>query len=302
MIKDKSSLYYKIDYNEKTRKELGWEPEWFGVDGSGSLNLLSDFKAQTLIKNIMTFQKKIGLNQDGLVGPMTYSRIYTERIAQEGDVFEVPGSESELEIIHDLDMYENFTKAYRTANRIKTDNINSIREIVIHWDATLSANHCINILKKRNISTHFIIDNDGTIIQLIPVKDVAYHAGNYNENSIGIDLSNAYYTKYNDWYIKNGFGSRPVIKSEVHGVKSTHLGYYPAQLDSLVALVNYLCKKYDIEKNVPLDDKGRLITTVFEPAVKKKFKGIICHYHLTKNKIDCQGLELDKLFPKSEEM
>lgn len=295
----------QFEYNRKSQIEFGWQLEWFGIE----TDLFSAGEAfdgddpspkwNELIRNIKATQKRFGLKEDGLVGPMTYSRIYTERIAEEEDHFETPES---FEIVHNLDLYESNTKSYRTSARIKTKKINSIREIVVHWDATLSAKHCINILNKRNISTHFIIDNDGTIIQLIPVKDIAYHAGSHNSHTIGIDLSNAYYTKYNDWYVKNGFGARPVIKSEVHGKESTHLGYYPEQLESLEKLVNYLCDKYNIEKSVPLNKDGKLITTVYDPAVKKRFKGVICHYHLTKNKIDCQGLELDKLFPKREEV
>ena len=39
-----------------------------------------------------------------------------------------------------------------------------------------------------------------------------------NQRGIGVEIANAYYTKYQDWYVKNGFGERPVVESaEVHG-------------------------------------------------------------------------------------
>ena len=46
------------------------------------------------------------------------------------------------------------------------------------------------VLEKRGISTHFVIDNDGTIVQLVDCNDIAWHAGNrkVNNASIGIDL------------------------------------------------------------------------------------------------------------------
>ena len=69
---------------------------------------------------------------------------------------------------------------------------------VTHWDVCLSADSCKRVLEKRGISTHFVIDNDGTIVQLVDCNDIAWHAGirKVNNVSIGIDFSNAYYTKY----------------------------------------------------------------------------------------------------------
>lgn len=40
---------------------------------------------------------------------------------------------------------------------------------------------------KAAVSAHFVIDRDGTIFQLLPISDVAWHASQANSHSIGIE-------------------------------------------------------------------------------------------------------------------
>jgi len=171
--------------------------------------------------------------------------------------------------------------------------------IVTHWDATLSAASCKRILEKRKISTHFVIDNDGTIVQLVDPQDIAWHAGirKVNKASVGVDFSNAVYTKYNKAYAKKGFGLRPVIDGwRVHGWRpKPFLGAYPIQIEAYKALLAALHKHYDIPMECPLDDDGNLLTGIHKPSKKAKFKGVVNHYNLSKKKWDTLGLELDKI-------
>ena len=168
------------------------------------------------------------------------------------------------------------------------------RKIVTHWDATLSAAHCVRIFKRKKASTHFIIDNDGTIIQLVDVNNKAWHARKHNRYTIGIDFSNAFYEKYQKNYVKMGHGKRPVITSYVHNKKMDHLGYYPVKLEAYAKLVEALTDHFEIDLKCPLKD-GKLKTTKDNSACLNKYNGVVCHYHLTTNKIDCAGLELDKI-------
>jgi len=57
---------------------------------------------------------------------------------------------------------------YRTEKKPRHPNM-----IVTHWDVALSATSCFNILKKVSISTHFCIDNDGTIFQFVDTNNIA---------------------------------------------------------------------------------------------------------------------------------
>ena len=169
--------------------------------------------------------------------------------------------------------------------------------IVTHWDACTSAAKCKRVLQARSISTHFCIDNDGIIYQYVDTNNPAWHAGGVNNKTIGKDISNAYYMKYNDYYIKKGFNKRPVCKnSRVHGIKlRPHLGYYNVQIEAYKKLVKVLCDHYDIPIETPMINENVADTGVVNEAKKGKYKGIVCHYHVSRNKIDCAGLELDKI-------
>ena len=56
-------------YNEASAARLGWTPDWFGC---------SEFDEE-LTKAIKAYQKRIGVKADGLCGPGTYRRIWTDR-------------------------------------------------------------------------------------------------------------------------------------------------------------------------------------------------------------------------------
>jgi len=182
---------------------------------------------------------------------------------------------------------------YKTA---KNERVSSM--LVAHWDVCLSSKSCFKILKKRKLSVHFLIDNDGTIYQIMDCNDIGYHAGNskVNARSIGVEISNAYYPKYQEIYRSKGFGPRPLWKGvEVHGKElEPFLGFYPWQEEAFKALAKVLNKTYQIELVSPMND-GEPIKTV-DPLVKKgKFNGVVNHYHITTRKIDCAGFDLDEV-------
>ena len=58
-------------YNSCSAEKLGWTPSWFGE---------YEFDDK-LIKAIQKWQQNHGLEADGLVGPMSFRRIFTEREA-----------------------------------------------------------------------------------------------------------------------------------------------------------------------------------------------------------------------------
>tara|TARA_R100000664_G_C2739993_1_gene128618 strand:+ start:337 stop:1218 length:882 start_codon:yes stop_codon:yes gene_type:complete len=277
----------KNRYNKSSSKKLGWLPSWFGGN---------DFN-ERLINLVKDFQAAHGLEEDGLVGPMTYRRITTQREVQNETSFESgiicngePVSINWKNIRHDFLP----SSCYKTYRRERIPSL-----IITHWDVCLSANSCRRVLEKRGISSHFVIDNDGAIVQLADTNHACWHAGKrrVNNASIGIDFSNAYYLKYQNTYEKKGFGTRPIIKdARCHGVKlKPFLGYYPIQIEAYKALVGALCSHYGIPLAYPQNNDGELITGVHSPVTYGKFKGVACHYHVTRKKIDTAGLQLDNI-------
>ena len=297
-------LHNKIFYNEASAVKLGWEPSWFGED---------EFDEELILK-IKEFQSKHDLEADGLCGPMTYRRKVTEREALAelaSDQLEKFVDDDEQYILCgrkrvpvEWDKVVNYLHpdALRLPEGCYRNGRRWVKEptmIVTHFDVCLSAKSCHRVLKKRGISSHFVIDNDGTIYQMVDTSNETWHAGNgkVNRASIGIDISNAFYTKYQKYYRKRGHGTRPVLTNlKVHGATVKEcLGFYPVQIEAYKALVKALCGYYNIPMECPVDDDGKLIRKVHNPSVKAKFKGVVNHFHLTRGKIDTLNLEMDKV-------
>jgi hypothetical protein len=244
-----------------------------------------------------------------MCGPGTYRRIYTDR--QEAIAKFKPNDKNNKDsfIVYNSEYFEiNWPKvklwfegdSFKMRKGFK--RMFEKRDpsfFVCHWDVCLSSESCFKVLQNRGLSVHFLIDNDGTIYQLMDMNDVAYHAGSkkWNDRSIGVEISNAYYPKHQDWYVKQGLGERPLITDAVvHGEKlDPFTGFYPQQIEALKALMRAVNKATGIPLKTPLDRSKGTNTTVSKKAASGDFEGFISHYHLTNRKIDCAGLDLKKL-------
>ncbi len=287
----------KIAYNRRTARKYGWTPEWFGAEGYND----------DLINKIKEFQASQDLEEDGMVGPNTFRRIFTAREEESEKTFSGSGiicNGEEVAIEWDKVRYnflpDNCYKKPPFYRKVRKPTM-----VVTHWDACLSADSCHRVLEKRGISTHFVIDNDGTIVQLVDCNNIGWHAGirSVNNASVGIDFSNAVYTRYQKWYRRKGFGMRPMLTDVMmHGRvrKGSFLGYYPVQIQAYKALLKALHNHYGIPLEC-LMEGDELDTRVRPDAVKAKFKGVVNHYNLTARKWDAAGLELDKILAEIKE-
>ena len=106
-----------------------------------------------------------------------------------------------------------------------------IRYVIIHYTGIKTAQESIQRLKskKHKVSSHYLVDNNGMIVQMVNDKDIAWHAGvsywdgkiNLNNNSIGIELQN---------------------KGHEFGYEN----FRTSQISSLINLINLLKQKYNI--------------------------------------------------------
>lgn len=285
-----------INYNIKKSKELGWKPEWFDC---------SNFDEE-LIDAIKKFQKEMGISEDGMCGPGTFRRKFSERAA-ELEREDVDASYSNYIICHgdsvDIDWDKVVLWTDRGGLKAKEGNyrkVNGQRDIdlfVTHWDVCLSSRICQRVLDRRGISVHFLIDNDGTIYQTLDTTHIGWHAGSVNSRAVGVEIANAYYPKYQSWYKKNGFGERSIVKDAyVNGKKlKDHLDFYPVQIEALKALFKALHKGLGIPLETPVNFNGSQYTDTLSKSKLKAFSGFIHHYHETSRKIDCGGLDLTKI-------
>jgi N-acetylmuramoyl-L-alanine amidase len=107
-----------------------------------------------------------------------------------------------------------------------------IKFLVLHHVQADSVEHAIAQFKQHEVSSHFLIDEDGKIFELVDENDVAYHAGvsfwagvdGLNKNSIGVEFIN----------------SEPFLKK-----------FTKEQMQAGIELCRYLIEKYKIEpKNI----------------------------------------------------
>ena len=269
-------------YNVKSAIDLGWNPNWFGAKKFGS----------ELIDKISEFQTANDLKPDGFCGPKTFKILKKNK--PRGN-FIVCGTKH-IAISNKVVLWTDEKKGLKAKKNCYRENYDSrdVRTFVNHWDVCLNSKSCISILNNRKLSCHFLIDYDGTIYQTMNTSHIAWHAGgkSWNKYSIGVEINNPYYTKYQDK--KN---PRPLVRgAKVHGrTMSEHLDFYPIQIDALKKLWVAVSMVYGIPFVTPTNKDGTELATIHKKSINNLFRGFIHHYNLTAGKIDCGGLDLTKL-------
>lgn len=112
-------------------------------------------------------------------------------------------------------------EAAATGNFRAVGGTRTIDKIVIHiTDSGANISSPINWFKNpaAKVSAHYVIGQDGEIVQMVAHNDVAWHAGSANGTSIGIE------------HVANTRGLNPT----------------PAQMCASAALVTWLCDQYGI--------------------------------------------------------
>lgn len=200
-----------------------------------------------------------------------------------------------------------------------------VDQFVLHYDVCGTSAQCFYILQDiRGLSVHFMLDVDGTIYQTLDLKERAWHAGEANNRSVGIEIANigAYGKKDEDeadglpktlkkWYARDDRGrayltipegvklgtldtsrtyrpsrNEPVTGS-IQGRDQTQYDFTEAQYDSLTKLIATLHKALPgIELDYPRNPDGSLRTTALSKEELAEFKGVIGHYHITTAKSD----------------
>jgi N-acetyl-anhydromuramyl-L-alanine amidase AmpD len=168
------------------------------------------------------------------------------------------------------------------------------------------------------LSTHFLLDLDGTIYQTLDVKERARHATTSNDRSVGVEIANVGAYRENQpnpfaqWYHTNSrgrtiitipgpdgagaertpnFSGRPARREEVAGeVQGEELRQYdftPRQYRALARLTAALCTVLPaIRCDYPRDAWGRLADHKLPDAQLKDYQGVLGHYHIQADKKD----------------
>ena len=139
-----------------------------------------------------------------------------------------------------------------------------IKFIIFHYTGMKSESAAINKLTdiKSEVSSHYLIKNNGEIVKMVPDLYIAWHAGeslwrNYkslNQNSIGIEITNP---------------------GHEHGYKK----FSQKQIISLLKLSRFLIKKYKINPKNILGHSDIAVLRKKDPGEKFPWE------YLSKNRI-----------------
>lgn len=188
---------------------------------------------------------------------------------------------------------------------------------VMHYDVCGTSRRCFTVLQdRRGLSVHFMLDVDGTIYQTLDLKERAWHAGQANDRSIGIEIANlgAYAdpNALNGWYevddrgevyltfpadygvtgIRGGdTGWQPArnepVEGQIHNRTLYQYDLTDAQYDSLIKLVAAVsCVLPKIRLDCPRDENGAPLMRRLTAPEYNAFEGVLGHYHLTEGKVD----------------
>lgn len=115
-------------------------------------------------------------------------------------------------------------------------SITGPRFVLNHYTANNSLEGTINVFKKYSVSSHLVIDRDGTVVQMVPFDRVAWHAGvseavskwgtkhsGLNQYSIGLEFIN--YGYLGD-HVKNGVNTNS-WPSKTHDNESSARKWQP---------------------------------------------------------------------------
>jgi N-acetyl-anhydromuramyl-L-alanine amidase AmpD len=194
-----------------------------------------------------------------------------------------------------------------------------VDQLVFHFDAAGTSRGCFKTLQdERDLSTHFLLDLDGTIYQTLDVKERARHATVSNDRSVGVEIANvgAYPPSQPNpfalWYRTDGRGrtiitipggegggtertpdfvGRPARRGEVAGeVQGEELRQYDftaQQYRALARLTAALCTVLPaIRCEYPRDAWGRLADRKLPDAQLKDYQGVLGHCHIQTDKKD----------------
>jgi N-acetyl-anhydromuramyl-L-alanine amidase AmpD len=189
---------------------------------------------------------------------------------------------------------------------------------VIHYDSEGLSRRCFEVLQKRRLSAHFLLDLDGTIYQTLDLRERAYHATIANSRSIGIEIANIgalgpdERAKFAEWYQRDPDGTLRVVppaRLEEPGIRAADFIALPARPDLVNGIINgRQLEQYDFTPeqytalvrltaalhrlfprmalDCPRDAQGQVIAGKLSPTEFEHFRGLIGHFHIQANKVD----------------
>lgn len=180
-----------------------------------------------------------------------------------------------------------------------------VRAIVLHWTGGVGGPAAVyRTLRSRTgprspdgLSIHYVVDSDGTTVQMAPHHLACLHAGIANEWSVGIEIVSPGFPLGSAYERERKLGvRREAYEDRIRRARRPirMLDFTEAQTKAVVLLVEQLCDSLDIPRAVPMDG-GELMRREMTPAELATFAGVMGHFHAHPTKIDPGTRILDRL-------
>jgi len=187
--------------------------------------------------------------------------------------------------------------------------------LVLHYDICGISRETFRMLQdERVLSSHFLLDVDGTIYQTLDLRDQAWHGRFTNPRSIGIEIANVGVVspdpaddpfRKRRWYVRDGdrlrleipadlgdphlrepgpfYSSRSQpIRGAIHGKEWEQFDFTPEQYRSLALLTVALRRAFPrIALDAPRGADGAVRTGQLSREEIDAFRGILGHLHVT---------------------
>ena len=197
---------------------------------------------------------------------------------------------------------ERLFETRKRPNGQRVKDLNELGEVVrmavLHADVLDDIETAFHVLHSKGLSSHFGIDFDGTIYQMLDPLHVAFGAAEVNPISIQIDLNNRMHNLLKEPQappyprdhrrsrkMQSPRHKRPLSAPEIiNGKPYKTYGYTEAQYRSLVTLLRTLAGVF---KDLELDFPAPSAQGSHEWADEyEDFRGIVAHFHLTPRRWD----------------
>jgi hypothetical protein len=269
-------------YNGKHASKTLWPglPD-FAIDAFPGL--AADHGSEKFAGAVFELQRVFGLGQDGCLGPATYAELLKQYDPiEETDPYVVFGrrrislGDVDYAVVnydqsggYDLHPAGHFSPRSRDADTL-----------ILHWGG-FNPKSLYNVMSgPRKVSTHFGIGLDdagqAVVYQYLDLQHKAWHAGSFNEGSVGIDVCQQPVYKHIGYYQKRGYA----VKREHN---PTHRGNKNIlTLDARIARV--MCAfTQDLATvlEIPLSSP-----TTHDVVPNTDDYTVMGHHHLTGNKWD----------------
>jgi N-acetyl-anhydromuramyl-L-alanine amidase AmpD len=153
------------------------------------------------------------------------------------------------------------------------------------------------------------------VYQTLDLKERAWHAGEVNDFSVGIEIANIgayadsetldrWYTAdeqgmrvtlpedWGDGGLPPGYIARPrrsePVRGEINGRKLVQYDFTEEQYQALEKLLVSLCRIFPrLRAGTPRDEEGNLLKRAFSSEEELlAFEGLLGHWHVTRGKVD----------------